>query len=240
MQANYATKTIGIGILITLVLFGGFFLSKDMLSGLVVGVPSSCKAQANLAAPEIFDLYIGETATADVQISKVMCGISYVRLFLNGIPKGLYTVGPTYIPVITPKATKNFTIYFDVPLGTEEKSYGGVYTLYTNEGTYTFGEFTVNINTREKPKIQVQPVIRVSKDEIPEKIAISMWYATVFFAALIAAILIGFAYFALSQKHGAEAALKREENAIYKAIGVSPLKKAGFESAFKKRKKPRS
>jgi hypothetical protein len=180
----------------------------------------------------------GTTSTATVTITKVICGVSYVRLSLNGIPSGFYSVGPKYINAIAPTSVpRQFTVYFDIPPNSTDKGYTGIYTIYANEGTYAFGELSIDIGSAEKPKLQVETATMASTAEIPEKVAASIWYSTVFFASLVALIFIGYECLLLYKKKEYKGALKRGEDEIYKALGTAPKKRAKFGRALGKRRK---
>ncbi len=235
MATARKVKALFIGLLVVVTIVSGIALMNSVPTNFVVGIPQSCKASVNIDAPSSLNFYEGELSTATVKITNVTCGISYVRLALNGISKNFYSVGPKYITVISPKTTpKEFTVYFDIPPDAAGKSYSGVYTLYTNEGTYTFGNVAINVKSAEKPKIKVETTEMASKAEIPETAAVSLWYGIVFFAALVSLIFLGFEYFVVTKKHAFEGALRRGEDEIYKAIGVAPKQKVEFGSALKK------
>lgn len=239
MTSYRRLRPVLIGVLIIAVLASGVAFLSSQPSGLVIGIPQTCKAAVNFAGPASLDLAPGEIKEVQISITKVTCGISYVRLALNGIPGEFYSVGPKYIPAIAPVSVpREFTLYFDIPPDAEGKSYTGIYTIYTNEGTYTFGELIVNVGSIEKPRLLVET--RISKQEVPEAAAVLTWYGIVFFASLVTLVFVGYEYFVLSKKREFSSALKREESGIYRAIGkAAPSHKPKFESALKKAKKRR-
>ena len=241
MVTENKAKSILLGLLAIVAISSGAAFFDQNPTGFVVGIPQSCRATINFDAPAVLDVGPGELKEATITVTKVTCGVSYVRLSLNGMPSQFYTVGPNYIGVISPSSVpKEFTIYFDIPPDAEGKSYTGIYTIYSNEGTYTFGELQLNVATIEKPRLFVESTARVSQPQVPESVALMTLYGLVFFASLVTLIFVGYEYFVLSKKQEFGKALKRQPGSIYKALGRgAPERTVKFESALKKAKKRR-
>ncbi len=238
MAGQGKAKIFLIGVLALLTIASGIGFLNEGPSGLVVGIPSTCKSTVNFEAPEQLSLKPGELKDISVVITEVSCGVSYVRLSLNGIPKEFYSVAPIYIGVISPASTPQpFVIYFDMPASAEGKSYTGIYTIYTNEGTFTFGELTVDVSSVEKP---ARPVVSMkSTEQVPESVARVTWYGVLFFASLAMLILLGYEYFLYTRSKEMSSALKRKEGGLSRALHTSPKKSKSFESALKKSRKKR-
>ncbi|HIK00553.1 TPA: hypothetical protein H1016_03365 [archaeon] len=226
-----------LGVLIILVLVSSVAISSPRITATIIGIPSACKSKIALEAPKTMDIYAGTTEEVPVKVKSILCGVSYVRLELNGISKDLYTVGPTYHPVLAPGKEGNFSIFFDIPGGTEEKTYAGLYTIRTNEGKFILGELNLNVLTPEKPKSEVESVSVVKEEVVIKGIDRTLWYGIGFLASILGIILISVEYFAVTKKHARLSALKRAEGEIYKALGVKPKKKEEFEKALRKGKK---
>ncbi len=239
MVGHRKAKAFLLGILAVLTIASGIGFLNSAPSGLVVGVPSTCKSTVNFEAPEHLGLKPGELKDVSVVITDVSCGVSYVRLSLNGIPNEFYSVAPKYIGVISPASTPQpFVIYFDIPPIAEGKSYTGIYTIYTNEGTFTFGELTLDVSSVEKPQRAILTPMS-STQQVPESAALVTWYGVLFFASLTTLILLGYEYFIFSKKQEMGSALKRKEEGINRALGTSVKKRSSFEFALKKAKKRR-
>ena len=229
-----------LGVLVLLLILSSIAISEPRFTGFVVGIPSACKSKITIEAPKSIEIYAGETEEMQVKVNSVMCGVSYVRLKLSGISSELYTVGPSYHPVLSPGKTGNFSVFFDIPEGADEKAYAGVYTIYTNEGTFSLGEINLNVLAPEKPKVQVEAVPIVSgKQVVLQQSDRTIWYALGFFASILAIIIVGYEYFAIREHKSRKEALKRPEAGIYRALGVSPKKRGEFETALGKGKKKR-
>ncbi len=237
MELRKTQIRIVLGVLIAFVILSSMALSSPGITSFIVGVPSTCKSNISLDAPQSVDLYAGSTEEILLKIKSIACGVSFVRLELNGIARDFYTVGPSYIPVLAPGKEGNMSIFFDIPEGTEEKTYTGLYTIRTNEGNFILGELNVNILAPAKPKAEIES-ISISKEEVVVKgIDKAVWYGIGFLAAILAIILISLEYFSITKKRTLFEALKRSEEEIHEALGVEPEKKEEFEKALRKQKK---
>ena len=159
-----------LGVLVALVLFSSFAIIAPEKSALIVGIPSGCKSKISLEAPQTVEVTAGATKEVPVKVKSLLCGISYVRLKIYGMPTDIYSVGPTGYPVLAPGKEGNFTVVFDIPEGAEEKTYSGYYVIYANEGTYNLGEVNVFVVSLEKPKAEIKPVVTETKEVIVKTI----------------------------------------------------------------------
>ncbi len=186
-------------------------------------------------------MYAGTTGETSVKVTALTCGISFVRLGLAGISKDYYTTNPTYYRVMPPGTSNEFKVLFDIPEGTEHISYTGTYMLYTNEGRYTFEDFSLNVVELEKPKIEVAPVPSVAKEElvIERKPVITYWHLIGIFSAILAIIVISVEYFTHSFQKARKDAFKRAESGIGTVFGESPSKEEEFEAVLRKGRKKR-
>ena len=232
-----------LGVLVALVLFSSFAIIAPEKSALIVGIPSGCKSKISLEAPQTVEVTAGATKEVPVKVKSLLCGISYVRLKIYGMPTDIYSVGPTGYPVLAPGKEGNFTVVFDIPEGAEEKTYSGYYVIYANEGTYNLGEVNVFVVSLEKPKAEIKPVVTETKEVIVKttspKSSKAIWYFVGLFSAVLAIVLISYEYFASAKKHENWEAVKRPEAEIYKALHAEPRQKVDFESALKKGRKKR-
>lgn len=229
---------LAIGLLVALVLFSSFAIVVPDKTALIVGVPSACKSRMALEAPKSVDVYAGSTQEIIVKVKTVACGASHIRLFVDGVPKELYAVGPSSYPVLSPGKEANFTVVFDIPESDADKIYTGIYRLDTNEGKFSFAEVTINVLTPEKPKAEIKAVAMTSKEYVVTSGADKrLWYGIGFLATVLAIILIGVEYFEVHKKHEYQGAIKRTDEGIDKGLGTAPMRKEKFESALKKGKK---
>jgi len=229
-----------LGILVAIVLFSSIAISEPRLTGAVIGIPSACKSKIEIEAPHSIEIYAGSTEEMQVTVKSVLCGVSYVRLKVEGISSELYTVGPTYYPVLPPGRAGNFSVFFDLPEDAKGKTYSGVYTIYTNEGRFFLGELNVNVLAPEKPKAQFETTSIVSGKQIVLKGADkTIWYALGFLSSILSIIIVGYEYFVYKEHKSRKEAIKRPEAGIYRALGVSPKRKEEFETALGKGKKKR-
>lgn len=221
-------------ILSTTVLSGG-------ISGHIIGVPSSCISRIHINAPDSIEMYPGESTTFEVEIYNVSCGVSYVRLSLLAFDDGWYEVAPSSIPVIAPRESKYFVVYLDIPGNADLKTYATPYQVRTNQGTFTLGDFELNIVEPEKPKEDIST--QISSGDAPEQKSEIMplsenakfWYGVAMIASIFAIILVGMEVFGRLESFE-EASRSRTGRELSKELGKKPSKEKDFEKTLKKNK----
>ena len=125
---KYPTQVV-LGILIVLVLLSSIALSTPQKSGAIIGIPSTCKSKITITAQNSLEISPGEMASIPAKVKSVLCGVSYVRLRLEGMPAELFYVSPPTIAVLSPGKEGEYTITFDIPDNAPPKTYAGIYTV---------------------------------------------------------------------------------------------------------------
>jgi len=234
---NFSFAVLGILILVIMLTA---FSSSQVVSGYVIGIPSSCTASFSLDAPDTITLSPGETHSYDVTIYDMKCGLSYIRLELLGLSEDWYDIAPSYIGVIAPiQGAKKFVVYIDIPLGTNTKVYSTEYRIYSNEGTYTKGMTEFDISEPVKPASQGtiyrEGTRATSTPKAPVSENTKFWYAVAIVASVLAFIVLGSSYFANLEEQG-DALKQRTGAELAEVIGTEPSKKKSLEKALKKKK----
>ncbi len=240
MDSEPFAKKVILGVLVALVILSTVVLSSG-ISGYIVGIPSNCRSKISIDAPETMDIYQGSTASFEVKIHNVSCGVSYTRLELYTIDESWYDTAPTSIGVIPPGEEKSFMVYLDVPLDAELKTYSTPYRIYTNEGTFTLGNLELTVIEPEKPKAEITNQISTGEGPVQEETSLpfsenaKFWYGIALLASILAIAMLGTDVFKQVEEFD-EASRRRTGKELSKAMGKKSKKKEKFEKALKKNK----
>ena len=89
-----------------------------------------CPIRFEINSPDTVMIQAGKSASTNVTISDVRCGLTHAMLLINGIPEEWYNISPEFhSSIVYSDGPKNFTINFNIPEDIEPGTYTSTLSL---------------------------------------------------------------------------------------------------------------